>query len=220
MPEATDWLEIGKIVAAQGLRGEVRVLSYSDFPERFLTPGQRWLRSTPQAQPQTVELLKGRPVPGKNLYILQLEGINHRDQAEALRGSMLLVPASDRPPLEDGEFHVSDLIGLTVMHHQTQTLIGTVVDVFAASQDILEVQLAHPPAAPASPKKRRRKRKPRPATVLIPFVEAIVPIVDLKQQHLAVLPPPGLLGDAPHDNSETPPDPPPDEIATPEFEGA
>lgn len=221
MPEtATDWLEIGKIVAAQGLRGEVRVLSYSDFPERFLTPGQRWLRSIPQAQPQTVELLKGRPVPGKNLYILQLEGVNHRDQAEALRGAMLLVPASDRPPLAEGEFHVSDLVGLTVMHHQTQALIGTVVDVFAASQDILEVQLAHPPAAPANKKKRRRKQKPRPATVLIPFVEAIVPIVDLRQQRLEVLPPLGLLADAPLDSVKTPPDPPLDGTATPESGGA
>ncbi|NEO84911.1 MAG: ribosome maturation factor RimM [Spirulina sp. SIO3F2] len=201
----TEWLEIGKIVAPQGLHGEVRVLSASDFPERFLEPGQRWLRSPSQSQPQAIELLKGRPVPGKNLYVLQLAGVANRNQAEALRGSMLLVPASDRPPLDEGEFHVSDLVGLTVIHHQTQALIGTVVDVFASSQDILEVQLAHPPAAPRH-KKKRRKQMAKPATVLIPFVEVIVPVVDLAQQRLEVLPPLGLLEDEPPDNAETPPD--------------
>lgn len=213
-----DWIEIGKVVAAQGLRGEVRVLSCSDFPERFLTPGERWLRPSPKALPEAIALLTGRAIPGKNLYIVRLEGITNRDQAEALRGAMLLVPASDRPALEPGEFHVSDLVGLTVIHHQTQALIGTVVDLFAASQDVLVVQLDHPPIVPPTQKKRRKPKPPRPATVLIPFVEAIVPVVDLARQRLEVLPPLGLLADelgderlSETDNAKTPPDPPPDD---------
>ncbi|MEM8637591.1 MAG: ribosome maturation factor RimM [Cyanobacteria bacterium P01_G01_bin.54] len=227
----SDWIEIGKIVAAQGLRGEVRVLSYSDFPERFLEPGERWLRPTPQTQPAAIALLNGRAIPGKNLYIVRLEGITNRDQAEALRGAMLLVSVSDRPPLAPGEFHVSDLVGLEVIHHQTQDLIGTVVDVFAASQDILAVQrplapeaaqqsqsVAEPAASPSQRRRRQRKPKPtRPPTVLIPFVKAIVPIVDLARRRLEVLPPLGLLADettedeqiTEADSAKTLPDPQP-----------
>lgn len=202
----TDWIEIGKVVAPQGLKGEMRVLSYSDFPGRFLEPGQRWLRQTDKGkikEPRAIAILRGRAIPGKNLYVVSLADVTTREQAEALRGSLLLVPASDRPPLEEGEFHVSDLVGLVAIHHVTRDAIGTVVDVFLASQTVLEVQLHHQPAP--KPSKRCRK-KPKPATVLIPFVEAIVPVVNLSQQQVEVLPLPGLLPDAPPDSEETPPD--------------
>jgi len=65
--QESSWLEIGKIVAPQGLDGEVRVYPSSDFPERFLEPGRRWLRRTGAGEPQPVELLFGRYIPGKGL---------------------------------------------------------------------------------------------------------------------------------------------------------
>ena len=45
MAESEDWLIVGKLVGAQGLQGELRVNPASDFPERFTTPGSRWLRT-------------------------------------------------------------------------------------------------------------------------------------------------------------------------------
>jgi ribosomal 30S subunit maturation factor RimM len=68
----TEWLEIGRIVAPQGVRGEVRVYPDSDFPERFLTPGERWLRRGPTLAPEAVTLVSGRFLSGKNLYVLRL----------------------------------------------------------------------------------------------------------------------------------------------------
>jgi len=54
---------VGKVVAAQGLKGELRILPLSDFPERFTQAGQRWLqRRVDPARP--VELLGGRQLPG------------------------------------------------------------------------------------------------------------------------------------------------------------
>ena len=44
MAESEDWLIVGRFVGAQGLRGELRVNPASDFPERFTSPGSRWLR--------------------------------------------------------------------------------------------------------------------------------------------------------------------------------
>lgn len=178
LPEG--WLEVGKIVAAQGIQGEVRVYPETDFPERFEEPGQRWLLYPGQMEPQPVELVRGRDVPGKGLYVIQLAGVANRDQAEALKGCKILVPDSDRPTLEEGEFHVVDLLNLEVWDQATQTLIGTVIDVIPAGNDLLEVELVTP-------------KSPKEPTVLIPFVEAIVPIVDLAQGRVEITPPAGLI---------------------------
>lgn len=207
------WLEIGKIVAPQGIRGEVRIYPNSDFPERFLEPGRRWLRRTGTEEPEPIELLGGRYIPGKGIYAVEIAGIEDREAAEALRGSQMLVEMSDRPTLEEDEFHILDLIGLEVFNQVNGELLGTVVDVIPAGNDLLQVQLHQSPssAAPAEEPEiapveavhpsarrggRKRKRQPKPsepATVLIPFVKEIVPVVDLPSHRLEVIPPAGLL---------------------------
>ena len=100
-----DWLIVGKIVGVQGLQGELRVNPASDFPERFTVPGPRWVRSKGSA-PREVQLKTGRQLPGKSLFVVRLDSINNRDAAEALVGSDWMVPADDRPPLGEGEFHL------------------------------------------------------------------------------------------------------------------
>ncbi|QLE58190.1 ribosome maturation factor RimM [Nostoc sp. TCL26-01] len=177
-----NWLQIGKIVAAQGLSGEVRVYPDSDFPERFEVPGKRWLLHPGETEPQPIELLKGRYLEGKNLYILQLAGVKNRTQAEELRDCILFVPASDRPELGEDEYHVIDLIGMEVFLQASGELVGTVVDVIPAGNDLLEVNLH---TSTTSDKK--------PPTVLIPFVKAIAPVVDLSSRRMEITPPPGLL---------------------------
>jgi 16S rRNA processing protein RimM len=200
-----DWLEIGKIVGPQGLRGELRVYPSSDFPERFEEPGQRFLQRPSDPEPQPVQLLSGRYVPGKSLYVVQLAGVDNRDQAEALRDSLLFVPISDRPELGEDEYHVMDLIDLEVFNQLTGEAVGVVVDVIPAGNSILEVKLhAQPEPEPDKPeaplptrtskiRKPKRKIAPKPATVLIPFVKAIAPIVDLQQGRIEIVPPTGLL---------------------------
>jgi 16S rRNA processing protein RimM len=182
IPHLDDWLEIGKIVAPQGLGGELRVYPTSDFPERFEVPGTRWLLSPGEREPQPVELLAGRYIEGKNLYVIQLEGVSDRTGAEAVRDCRLFVPASDRPELDEGEYHVLDLLGLQVFMQDSGELVGTVVDIIAAGNDLLEVKLD-----PAFNQGKAEK------TVLIPFVMAIVPVVDLLAKRMEITPPPGLL---------------------------
>ncbi|WP_071516799.1 ribosome maturation factor RimM [Geitlerinema sp. PCC 9228] len=184
-----EWLEIGKIVAPQGIKGELRVVPDSDFPERFLEPGTRWWRRSPDSTPQPIQLLQGRYHPGKSLYIVQLEGVSDREQAEAWRGCRLLVPASERPQLEAGEYHVMDLIGVSVYHQQTQAYIGQVVDTMVAGNDLLVIQ----PATEANNTESGSKKKRSQRQLLIPFVEAIVPFVDLESDRIEILPPEGLL---------------------------
>lgn len=200
-----DWLEIGTIVAPQGLRGELRVYPNSDFPERFEEPGQRWLKRPGETEPQPVKLLDGRYVPGKGIYVIQLEGVENREQAEDLRDCVLFVRVSDRPSLGEDEYHVMDLINLEVFNQLTGEAIGVVVDVIPAGNDLLEVELHKQPepvpekaeAAPPNRKSKIRKAKrqveKKPATILIPFVKAIAPVVDLQQGRIEITPPAGLL---------------------------
>jgi 16S rRNA processing protein RimM len=181
-------LVVGRLVGAQGLGGELRVLPLSDFPERFTRRGTRWLQAKGKpAQP--VELRSGRQLPGKELFVVRIAGVDSRDAAEALVGHELLVPAADRPPLEPGEFHLLDLVGLEVRlladgrppEGRADAVIGRVLDLIHAGNDLLEVELTA--AAPGS----------GPRRVFIPFVEAIVPVVNLSEGWIGLTPPPGLL---------------------------
>ena len=191
-------LEVGRLVSAQGLQGELRLNPLSDFPERFTVPGQRWLQGR-TGPAKAVTLLSGRQLPGRELYVLRLEGVNDRSSAEALVGHALLVPASDRPPLAEGEFHLLDLVGLEVRLLADGGVIGRVTDLLHAGNDLLEVELAAAPGPGPTAEAGQPAPAPKPAgptkprRILIPFVEPIVPEVHLAEGWLGITPPPGLL---------------------------
>ena len=82
---ADDWLPVGKVVAVQGLKGELRINPASEFPERFTEPGTRWLKARGKA-PREIELTSGRQLPGKSVFVVRFAGVDSRDAAEALVG--------------------------------------------------------------------------------------------------------------------------------------
>ncbi len=176
-----NWLEIGQVVSAHGLQGELKVNSTTDFPERFVQIGDRLLVSPDRHQQQVIKLLKGRYLPGKNQYVIRLEGIETRSQAEALHGYILMVNPQEEFSLEKDEYHISQLINLSVYLQSSQQFLGTVVNVFFAGNDLLEVQLS----VSEIPRK--------PKTVLIPFVKEIVPYINLDEARIEIDPPAGLL---------------------------
>ncbi|WP_413404396.1 MULTISPECIES: ribosome maturation factor RimM [unclassified Synechococcus] len=171
---ADPWLPVGKVVGVQGLRGELRVNPASDFPERFTKPGPRWLQAQ-GTSPKEVILTNGRQLPGKSLFIVCFEGIDNREAAQALVGQKLLVSSADRPELQEGEFHLLDLVGLEARLNNSSEMIGLVSDLISGGNDLLEIT-------------RNDGHK-----LLIPFVEAIVPEVHLEEGWLLLTPPPGLL---------------------------
>ncbi len=169
------WLTIGKLVAPQGLKGEIRIHPSSDFPERFTEPGKRWLQLRNE-EPKEIELTGGRKLPGKSLYIVSFGGISNRSKAEELIGSSLLVPSTSRPKLAKGEFHLLDLVGLEArLNNPAGPAIGEVINLTFAGNDLIEIRLFEG------------------RNVLIPFVNEIVPTVDLEGGWLLITPPPGLL---------------------------
>jgi 16S rRNA processing protein RimM len=176
----SEWLVIGKIVSTQGIKGEIRVLSYSDFPqERFERAGKRWIAKSETATPEPIDLIHGRGIPGKtNLYVVRLAGVDTCDAAEDLRGHLLMVQESDRPKLDKNEYHVTDLIGCKVTHQPTGKYLGLVTDVLPGGNDLLEVE---------------REVGDKKEKVLIPFVEAIATVVDIAQKSIEISPPNGLV---------------------------
>lgn len=200
-PDGKPLLAVGTLVAAQGLAGELRILPRSDFPERFTQPGPRWLVDR-QGVPRAVELLGGRQLPGKSLFAVRLAGVSSREAAEALIHQEFLVDASQRPRLAPGEFHLLDLVGLQVRLLDAAAPasppgppIGRVVDLIHGGNDLLAVELApiHVEETSNEDGSANGNKPAGPRRVLIPFVEAIVPQVNLQEGWIGLTPPPGLL---------------------------
>ena len=168
------WLQIGQIVAPQGLKGEIRINPSSDFPERFLEPGPRWIQKAIE-KPKKISLIQGRKIPGKSIFVITFEGISNRTSAQSLVGYKVLVPSNNRPKLNNNEFHFLDLIDLEVRINNQKKPIGKVKNLRQGGNDLLEIQLE------------------TGKTVLIPFVNEIVPIVKIKEGWIKITPPPGLL---------------------------
>ena len=111
---------IGRITSIHGIKGELRVMPLTDFPERFAAGAEVWLDGAP------VRVRRGRQ-HGREM-IVALEGIETRDAAEALRGKELLAPS----PLEldEGVFYQHDIIGLRAETPEGEAL-GLVAEVIS-----------------------------------------------------------------------------------------
>ena len=174
MFEKDKWMLIGEIVAPQGLKGDIRIKPNSDFPERFTKPGKRWIQKDNEL-PTEIQLIQGKLIPGKSIYILSIEGISSRSSAQQIIGWNLVIPIDSRPDLNNDEYHYYDLIGLEARIGSEKTLIGYVIDLLKGGNDLLEIELV-------GGKK-----------VLVPFVREIVPEIAIEEKWLLLNPPPGLL---------------------------
>ncbi|XP_041027992.1 uncharacterized protein LOC121267962 isoform X1 [Juglans microcarpa x Juglans regia] len=192
------FIDIGYISSVHGLQGEIRVKTSTDFPElRFSEPGRRWLKQQVLGREtiQEVELVEGRGHPGQKSWILRFSGIDTVDQAKQLVGSTLLVREDDRPELDEGEYYTRDLVGVRVILKETGEFVGTVANVYNnGASDLLHVKLD------SSLNILDKTGKPRPTEtvvsdhlVWVPFVEAIVPHVDMNRREIQITPPKGLL---------------------------
>jgi 16S rRNA processing protein RimM len=161
---------VAHIGAAHGLKGEVRLYSFTEEPEAFARYGP--LQTADGARRFDIEKLRA----AKDHFIAKLSGIDDRNAAEALRDVELYVPRTRLPEPEDAEtFYHADLIGLSVVG-RTGEALGSVVALhnFGAG-DLLEIALKDG------------------STVLLPFTETAVPIVDVAGGRIVVAPPEGLL---------------------------
>jgi 16S rRNA processing protein RimM len=177
MINENEWLVVGLITSPHGINGKVKVQSLSDFEERFLKPGKRWIQREKEF-PQEIELLSGFKQPGKETFILSFKKIKNRNDAEKIKSYKILVRSKELPELKEEEFHLIQLINLEVkiFEDQEYKIIGKVINLENERNNLLVIELL----------KTQKK-------VLIPFVKEIVPIIDIKNNFLVIAPPKGLL---------------------------
>ena len=101
---------VGKIVAPQGIRGEVRVQTYTQKPTDLKTL-KLYSDKLSDNSFHFVRQLK----PQSTVIIAKIDGVNDRNAAELLRGVELFINRSDLPELKDGEYYQADLIGMRVI---------------------------------------------------------------------------------------------------------
>ena len=169
---ASDRVCLGAIAGAFGVRGEVRLKSFTATPQDVAVYGPL----TSEDGAHTFEVtLTGQT---GNALVARLSGINSKEQADALRGVRLYVPRDHLPSLPDDEFYHADLIGLEVFD-TGGTSLGRVKAVHNhGASDLLEI---HGPGLRA--------------TVLLPFTAEVVPTVDLAMGRIVADPPDGLFPD-------------------------
>jgi 16S rRNA processing protein RimM len=162
---------MGVIVGVHGVRGVVRLKSFAEDAADMTSYGPL----EDEAGKRYALKMQGQ---AKGVLLARIEGVADRDAAEALKGTMLYVPREALPAPKANEFYHADLIGLRVERTDGSEL-GTVLAVhdFGAG-DLIDVRLSG-------------SRQ----TVLLPFNETTVPVVDLEDGRLVVDPMPGLLDD-------------------------
>ena len=171
------WLTVGLITSCHGINGQLKVKSLSDFEERFLKPGMRWLQKEDEP-PSKIELISGFKQPGKETFVIKLKDINSRNHAEQLKKFKILVKTNELPKLKKEEFHLLELINLKVntLENDKLNTIGKVINLENEKNNLLVIKLF-----------KNQKE------VFIPFVKEIVPIVDIKNNFIIINPPNGLL---------------------------
>ena len=177
MIENEEWLVIGVVTSSHGVAGKLNIKSLSDFKERFTKPGTRWIQKYNE-EPIPCKLISGFQKPGKESFIISLEGIKNKNEADNLKKYKLLVKSNDIPKLKDNEFHLNQLLDLDVklFVDDEMKIIGKVVDLITENNNLLVIRLLQ-----------------NNKNVLIPFVKEIVTTIDRRNKYLVINPPKGLL---------------------------
>lgn len=165
-PGAEQRVLAGRIGAAHGVKGEVRLLSFTEDPLAIGAYGP-----FSDAAGARFEIVALRPLKD-NLVIARFAGIATRAAAEALNGMELFVARTSLPATAEEEFYYADLVGLAADNPAGEH-IGRVVHVLNfGGGDILEVE-----------------PRDRGETLLVPFTKEAVPSIDLKAGRIVILPP-------------------------------
>lgn len=124
---------IGKISAPHGVRGEVRIVPLTDFPERFKNLKTVFLEDDSKMELESVKF-------SNKFIIAKFKNINSRNDIEIFNGKLLMLNRSDIPSLPEGEYYNFDIIGLEVIDDKGSKL-GKITEVLkTGSNDVYVVE--------------------------------------------------------------------------------
>jgi 16S rRNA processing protein RimM len=170
-----DWVTLAILTRVRGIRGELMADGLGSSPERYQRLEEVTLRS-PGGQSQQVRVVE-HVWDHNGRLIFKFAGIDDRTAAERLEGLEVCIPLRERPPVADGEYYLSDLVGCRVILQSD----GSEVGVVQSWQDY-----GAGPILQVIGKGREE--------ILIPFRQAICVRIDVAGKEIVVDPPQGLLG--------------------------
>jgi 16S rRNA processing protein RimM len=180
--DTEDLVLVGRIARTHGLRGHVVVDPETDFPEERFAPGAEVLRQSPRAaSASALRIASARFHKGR--AIVAFEGIESIDAAEALGRVELWIRAASRTALPDGEFYHDALIGCRV-----ETTSGETVGIVRRIEGTRSA-----PLLVVTGETGETGQGTRAGEVLIPFAEAICPVIDPAARRIVIDPPDGLI---------------------------
>lgn len=166
-----DFLLIGQIVAPFGVRGQVKVRSYTDRVDHLRRRIHTVYLGPEWRQVALTHVLEHKP----GLLVLTLGGVTTREQAEDLRGTEVSIREQEAAPLDEGEYFIHQLYGLVVVNEAGETL-GQVREVMeTGANEVLVVQ------------------REGQADALIPMIRDVVQELDVPHQRIVIRPLEGLL---------------------------
>ena len=161
---------VGAIAGAFGVKGEVRLKSFTSIPEAIADYAPLL---TEKGEKKFDVVITGEI---KNGLSARMSGVISKEEADKLKGTRLFVPRERLPELPEDEYYHTDLIGLIVQNLEGSN-IGRIKSVLNhGASDLLEIE---------------NKRENR--SVLVPFTREIVPKVDIKNSLVVIDPPKGLF---------------------------
>lgn len=169
-----NYFNVGKIVNTHGIRGEVRVISRTDFPEERYAPGSQLALFMPGSK-TPIPLIVASHRRHKNFDLLTFENHPNINDVEKYRDGILKVSDEQLGDLEEGEFYYHEVIGCTVFTTEGME-IGTVTEILeTGANDVWTVTPA--------------QGKPH----YIPYIEEVVKEVDVEEKRIVIEPMEGLL---------------------------
>jgi 16S rRNA processing protein RimM len=166
---ATGHVSVGVIVGAHGIKGEVKLKSFTSDPASIGRYGPLQDKSG-----QVFEISKIKPA--KDGFIATLKSVTTRNQSELLRGTELFVPREKLAPLKNAEAYAHDLLGSDVLREDGSLLGKLIAMPNYGAGDLLEVELTG-----------------NPETLLIPFTSHFVPQTDFTSGRITVVLPEDYL---------------------------
>ena len=129
-------LEVGQIVNTHGIKGEIKVVPFTDDISRFDKLKKVYVKTKKENKLYQIEGVRYH----KNMVLLKLQGIDNPEQAELLKNSFLEIDWEDAVPLKEGTYFIADLIGLEV-YTDEGNLLGKVDDIYnTGANDIYVVK--------------------------------------------------------------------------------
>ena len=161
-----DYVTVGRIVAPQGIKGEVKILVTTDFPERFDKGNTVKVKTEKEVVSRKITSSR----ESKGCVIAKLSGVDTRNDAEDLRGAEIVITEDELGDLGEDRFYLFDLVGMKVTDDGGRDF-GTITEVLQGGANDVYVT---------------------DKGVLIPALKAVVKKVDTENKSMTIDPPEGL----------------------------